>query len=237
MNVDVDGATRVHVSLAELRVAASRALEGAGAPAGTERDGARSAVWLESRGLRGAAVLLADLRAIAGTKSRPPSFTGVRADLAGCPILVWGSTLIEVAMLDAGASIILQDCRSPRALLPEAAAQAERGWCFLLAAGESRALVAGDEVLVDRSFAELESADLRLIATAGRPVTGLPPAPSRASLTAADLEARHAASLANGLRLAPRDWERIRKAAARVLVPASARSRSRGAGAEVDDNE
>ena len=136
-----------------------------------------------------------------------------------------------------GASIILQDCRSPRALLPEAAAQAERGWCFLLAAGESRALVAGDEVLVDRSFAELESADLRLIATAGRPVTGLPPAPSRASLTAADLEARHAASLANGLRLAPRDWERIRKAAARILVPASARSRSRGAGAEVDDNE
>ena len=235
--MNADTSTRVHVSLAELRVATSRALEGAGAPAGTERDGARSSVWLESRGLRGAAALLRDLRAIAGTEIRPPSFAGHRADLAGCPILVWGSTLVELAMLEAGASTMLQGCRSPRALLPEAAAQAERGWYFLLEAGESRALVAGDEVLLDRSFAELESADVRLIATAGRPVAGLPPAPSRARLTAADLGARHAASLANGLRLAPRDWGEIREAAARILVPASKRSRSRGAGAEVDDNE
>ena len=140
-------------------------------------------------------------------------------------------------MLEAGASTMVQGCRSPRALLPEAAAQAKRGWYFLLEAGESRALVAGDEVLLDRSFAELESADVRLIATAGRPVAGLPPAPSRTRLTAADLGARHAASLANGLRLAPRDWGEIREAAARILVPASKRSRSRGAGAEVDDNE
>ena len=235
--MNVNAATGVHVSLAELRVAASHALEGAGAPSGTERDGARSAVWLESRGLRGAAALLPDLRAIAGTRIRPPSFAGHRADLAGCPILVWGSILVELAMLEAGASIMLQGCRSPRALLAEAAAQAGRGWYFRLEAEECRALVAGDEVLLDRSFAELVTADVRLIATPGRPVAGLPPAPSGARLTAADLEARHAASLANGLRLAPRDWGEIRKAAARILVPASERSRSRGAGAEVDDNE
>ena len=218
-------------------MAASRALEGAGAPAGTERDGARSAVWLESRWLRGTAALLFDLHTIAATEGRTPSIAGHRAELAGFPILVWGSTLVELAMLEAGTSIMLQDCPSPRALLPEAAAQAGRGWCFQLAAGEDRASVAGAELFLDRSFAELDSADVRLLATDRRPVSGLPPAPSRASLTAADLEARHANSLANGLRLAPCDWSRIRVAAARILVPASERSRSRGAGAEVDDNE
>ena len=93
---------------------------------------------------------------------------------------------------------------APRARsLPEAAAQTERGWHFLLETGESRALVAGDEVLLDRSFAELESADVRLIATDHRPFAGLPSAPSRARLTGPDLESCHDASLANGLRLAP----------------------------------
>lgn len=233
----MDDATRVHVSLAELRVAASRALEGAGAPAGTERDGARSAVWLESRGLRGTAALLLDLRAIAVTQGRAPSFAGHRTDLAGFPILVWGSTVVELAMLAAGTSVTLQGCPSPRALLPETAAQAVRGWHFQLEADECRAVVAGDELFLGKSFAELESAEVRLLATARPPVAGLPPAPPDARLTAADLEARYAASLANGLRLTPRDWGLIRKAAARILVPASVRSRSRGAGAEVDDNE
>ena len=230
--------TRVHVSLAELRVAASRAFEGAGAPAGTERDGARSAVWLESRGLRGTAALLFDLRAIAGTGSRPPSFAGTRADLADWPILVWGSTLIELAMLEAGTAIVLEGCRAPRALLPEAAAQAAGGdWHFRLKAGARRALVASGEMILDRSFADLDAADVRLVAASSGPRRNLPPAPPPSRLTEAELEARHSASLAKGLRLAPADWRTIREAAARVLVPASERSRSRGAGAEVDDNE
>ena len=234
----MNDATRVHVSLAELRVAAGRAFDGAGAPAGTERDGARSAVWLESRGLRGAAALLSDLRAIAGAASRPPSFAGNRADLAGCPILVWGSTLVELAMLQAGTAIVLEGCRAPRALLPEAAAQAAaRGWHFRLESGASRALVASGEMTLDRSYADLDAADVRLVAAAGAPPTGLPPAPPLSRLSAAELEARHAASLAKGLRLAPADWRTIREAAARILVPASERSRSRGAGAEVDGNE
>lgn len=235
----MNGASRVHVSLAELRVAASRALEGAGAPPGTERDGARSTVWLESRGLRGAAVLVSDLQAIAGAGSRPPHFAGARADLAGGPVLLWGSTLVEFAMLEAGTAIVIEGCRTPRALLPEAAAQAAGGdWHFRLESGARRALVTSGEVTLDRSFAELDTADVRLVAgAAGAPPRPLPPAPPASRLTAAELEARHDASLAGGLRLAPADWRTIRKAAARILVPASERSRSRGAGAEVDDNE
>jgi len=233
----VNGTERVHVSLAELRTAASRALEGAGAPAGTERDGARSAVWLESRGLRGAAALLSDLRAVASAGSRPPHLDGYRVDLAGGPILIWGSTLIETAMLAAGTAIVLAGCRIPRALLPEAAAQADHGWSFRLEAGGCGALVAGRETVLDRSFADLDAADVRLIATEGPPPTGLPPIPPRCRLATPELESRHAASLANGLRLARGDWRAIREAAARILVPATERSRSRGAGAEVDDNE
>ena len=228
---------RVHLSLAELRTAASRALEGAGAPAGSERDGARSAVWLESRGLRGAAALLSDLRTLSGPEIRRPNRTGNRAHVAGCPVLVWGSTLIETAMLEAGDAILLEGCRSPRALLPEAAAQADHGWSFRLEAGGGGALVAGGETTLDRSFADLDAADVRLIATEGPPRAGLPPAPPRSRLTMPELEARHGASLARGLRLAPGDWKEIREAAARILVPATERSRSRGAGAEVDDNE
>ena len=233
----MNGPERVHVSLAELRTAASRALEGAGAPAGTERDGARSAVWLESRGLRGAAALLSDLRALSGSEFPRPSRAGNRADVAGCPILVWGSTLIETAMLEAGDAIVLEGCRSPRALLPEAAAQAGPNWHFVLRAGGSRALVSSDETTLDRSFADLDTSDVHLVAAAGIPRTALPSAPSPSRLTTRELEARHAASLARGLRLAPADWSAIRKAATRILVPATERSRSRGAGAEVDDNE
>ena len=233
----MNGAERVHVSLSELRTAASRALHGAGAPAGTERDGARSAVWLESRGLRGAAALVSELGSAAEAGNRPPSFTGNRVDLAGGPVLTWGSTLIETAMLAAGTSILLAGCRTPRALLPEAVAQAGHGWSFRLEAGRGcEALVAVGETTLDRSFAELDAADVRLIAVEGPPPTALPPAPPRSRLATPELESRHAASLARGLRLRTDDWRSIREAAGRILVPATERSRSRGAGAEVDDN-
>ena len=232
------GADRVHVSLAELRTAASRALTEAGAPAGAERDGARSVVWLESRRLRGAAALLSDLRAISGPGR--PLLAGHRIDLAGGPILVWGSTLIETAILEAGTEIIIEGCHSPRALLPEAAAQAEPDLHFTIQAGASRALVTDGGSALDRSFADLDTADVRLVAAPGRPPppASLPPAPSPAArLSARELDERHHASLAGGLRLAPEDWREIREAAARILVPATERSHSRGAGAEVDDNE
>ena len=232
----MNGAERIHVSLSELRTAASRALHGAGAPAGTERDGARSAVWLESRGLRGAVALVSELGAMAEAGTRPPSFAGNRVDLAGGPVLTWGSTLIETAMLAAGAAIVLAGCRTPRVLLPEAVVQAGHGWSFRLEAGGCEALVAAGETTLDRSFAKLEAADVRLTAAEGPPPTGLRPAPYRSRLAAPELESRHAASLARGLRLEPDDWRAIREAAGRILVPATERSRSRGAGAEVDDN-
>ena len=227
---------RVHVSLAELRTAASRALKGAGAPPGTERDGARAAVWLESRGLRGAAALVQDLAVMASGRRRQPAFAGNRLDLAELPALIWCSTAVELAILGAGADILVEGCSIPRALLPEAAAQASEGWQFAIRSGAGEALVAGAEVSVDRSFAALGEADVLLAAAARQPSGGArAPAPTR--FTSSGLEARHAASLANGLRLIPREWRVIREAAARILVPASERSRSRGAGAEVDDNE
>lgn len=232
----MSGAERVHVSLSELRTAAGRALHGAGAPAGTERDGARSAVWLESRGLRGAVALVSEIGAVADAGNRPPSFAGNRVDLAGGPILTWGSTLIETAVLAAGTEIVLADCRTPRVLLPEAVVQAGQGWSFRLKARGYEALVAAGETTLDRPFAELDTADVRLIAAPGPPTAALPPAPSRSRLATPELESRHAASLARGLRLGMDEWRAIREAAARILVPASERSRSRGAGAEVDDN-
>ena len=233
----MNGAERVHVSLSELRTAASRALRGAGAPAGTERDGARSAVWLESRGLRGAAALVSELGAMADAgPPRSPRFAGNRVDLTGGPILTWGSTLIETAVLAAGTALVLAGCRTPRVLLPEAVVQASHGWSFRLEAGGCEALVAAGETTLDRSFTEIDAADVRLIAAEGPPGTALPPAPPRSRLGTPELESRHAASLARGLRLRMDDWRAIREAAGRILVPATERSRSRGAGAEVDDN-
>ena len=232
----MNGAERVHVSLSELRTAASRALHGAGAPAGTERDGARSAVWLESRGLRGAVALVSELGAVADARNRPPRFAGNRVELADGPVLTWGSTLIETAMLAAGTAFVLAGCRTPRVLLPEAVVQAGHGWSFRLEAEGCEALVTAGETTLDRSFAELDAGDVRLIAAEGSPTAALPPAPPRSRLATPELESRHAASLARGLRLGPDEWRAIREAAARILVPATERSRSRGAGAEVDDN-
>ena len=232
----MNGAERVHVSLSELRTAAGRALHGAGAPAGTERDGARSVVWLESRGLRGAGALISELGAVTDAGNRLPSFAGNRVNLAGGPVLTWGSTLIETAMLTAGTAIVLAGCRTPRVLLPEAVVQAGQGWSFRVEAGGCEALVAAGETTLDQSFAELDAADVRLTAAQGPPTTALPPAPPRSRLVTRELESRHAASLARGLRLGMDDWRAIREAASRILVPATERSRSRGAGAEVDDN-
>ena len=266
----MNGAERAHVSLSELRTVASRALHGAGAPAGAERDGARSAVWLESRGFRGAAALVSELDAIARAGIRLPCFDDGRVDLAGGPILIWGSTLVEAAMLArsshqlsaavvdplaetgrldplatnvgeiselaAGPAILLAGCRTPRVLLPEAVAQAGHGWSFRLEAGGCEALVTAGGTNLDRSFADLEVADVRLIAAEGPPTADLPPAPPRSRLMTPELESRHAVSLARGLRLDMDDWRAIREAAGRILVPATERSRSSGAGAEVDDN-
>ena len=234
---------RVHVSLAELRTAASRALQGAGAPPGTERDGARATVWLESRGLRGAAALVRELPALAGGGGcRPPVIAGRRLDLANRPALVWSSTAVELAMLEPGAAILVEGCGTPRALLPEAAAHTSWGWGFALRSGPSEARVEAGGIVLDQSFASLGEADVLLVAAAHGPPSGdagagVAPSPERARIRGAELEARHAASLARGLRLTPGDWRAIREAAARILVPASDRSRSRGAGAEVDDNE
>ena len=231
-------ANRVHVSLGELRTAAGRALAGLGAPAGTERDGARAVVWLESRNLRGAAALVSDLHDAATAGLRQPDIAGRRLDLSDCPVLVWGSSLVELAMLEAGTAIVLEGCRTPRALVPEAAAQADRGWRFRIQAAASEALVASGAINLDRSLADLEAVDVRLVAEPVRsPGIESPPEFSSSHLTTAELDSRHAASLATGLRLDPDDWRAIREAAARIFVPASKRSRSRGAGAEVDDNE
>ena len=185
-------AKQVHVSLSELRTAASRALHGAGAPAGTERDGARSAVWLESRGLRGAAALVSELGAVAEAGTRPPSFAGNRVDLAGGPVLTWGSTLIETAMLAAGTAIVLAGCRTPRVLLPEAVVQAGHGWSFRLEAGGCEALVEARKTTVDRSFAEAQR-------RRRSPDRGAGSAPHRSPAGASSLPASHA-----GARVAPR---------------------------------
>ena len=111
-----------------------------------------------------------------------------------------------------------------------------RGWRFRLRAGESEALVSRDVIALDRSFASLEAADVRIVAEKGSLRAGHSTRPSPSRLNTAQLESRHCGSLATGLRLDPDDWQAIRQAAARILVPASERSRSRGAGAEVDDN-
>ena len=238
MNGAAAGDGPVHVSLSELRTAASRALEGAGAPAGTERDGARCVVWLESRGLGGAAGFVHDIPFVAEAGSRPPVVDDGRLiDLASHSVFVWGSTLVELAMLEPGTTFVLRDCRTPCAILAEAAIRTRKGWYFRLRAGESEALAGGDEIALDRSFAGLRRADVHLVASAGGPPPKHPAAAPRSRLSSAELEARRLASLSTGLRLDARDWRAIRAAATRVLVPASERSRSHGAGAEVDDNE
>jgi hypothetical protein len=240
------------VSQNEVYRLTQRALEGSGAPHGTDRDGAFAVAWLEARGLPGLVLLAAALDRMEGAFAplAPPRREEETAilDLQGRPAVAWGGAALDCFELltagPAGASLLrVQSCRWPLFLLPFAARRAESGRGTRLHWGEGESAVflsadpaAGCRIVCageDRDFASVMAADPpKDVVLSGMMTAVRAPARPRSVqvVDAARLDAALNRSLAEGIAVDDAVWARVGAVASRVLVPASEESRTRGAG-------
>jgi hypothetical protein len=224
--------TQTRVSLAEVFQTSWKALEGTGFPAGIDREAAANVTWLEARGLGGVSLLAREIERLGETVAwEPPEI-----DDDGNGIIIRAmpatGTLHAPGAIDwalSGNAVTVVDCIAPLLIVAEAARRALDGAALSITwgieRGKSTAKCGGGQAAL--------SLDIR---TARAPSTvtiraGKPPSAKQSR----HLAGFHAQSLREGITVDPEDWTVIKKAATRVLVPASAQSRS-GAGAEVDDS-
>ena len=209
----------MRVSQFEIYRLVQRALEGAGAPYGVDRDGAQAVAWLEARGLPGLRLLRADLPGLDG-KIRGLALRREEIDAGGLSAIACGSAVVDIAR--GRPSLGLRRCRSPLFLLPAAIASGLT-LCWRQAAGEVRCCASGlhgsAPALLDPTPADVEI----------RSGDDAPPA-RPAFLDAAELARRYGQALEQGVEVDEELWREVDVVAARVQVPASPESRLKGAG-------
>lgn len=245
----------MRVSQFEIYRRCQRVLEGLGAPDGIDREGAEAVAWLEARGLPGLALLVRDLpRLLGGFGPLVPRQAGAAGgppesmiDLAGQSAVACGGLLVEHVEVEAAAAtggtatLRLARCRAPLFLLPFAVGRAAFGRGFAIswtqAGGDIGGVVrsrddyvlGGAETLRDRWMLAPMPVAVTIVC---RPADGGAALPDKGLpfLDAALVRRRHADSLAEGIEVDDSVWQRLGEVAARVLVPATADSRARGAG-------
>ncbi len=225
----------MRVSLNEIERLIERAARGAGAPAGTDGDAGAYAAWLEARGL-------AVLGSLAATLGRGPATAeAARAlELGGASVAFHAGLVVDLAIARAGTGsrvLRINDLRDPLLALPPAARHARDGVAFRLSWTERGATAPAGEAVLDGAGS---------LAVGGQPPPGSrfdllvevrPTSLATAgSLDHVELERRRARSIRTGVEVDADAWRRLSALAARTYVPASERSRARGAGAEVDDS-
>jgi hypothetical protein len=240
----------MQVSQNEVYRTAQRALEGAGAAYGVDRDGAEAVAWLAARGLPGAALLalaLDQMDDAFAPLSPPRRLHGTPLiDLAGRPAVAWAAAVIDcldLARWDGMARLRLRGCRWPLFLLPAALRYVERGGAIQLRwhAGAAAAIcgidnAGGCRIVVEGGRGELAPLFLNsaptgvVLDSGGRNSRIVERAADTQVIDAAALDAALTRSLGEGIEVDPAIWARITGAAQLVLVPASEVSRTRGAG-------
>jgi hypothetical protein len=228
------------VSLNEVYRTCQRALEGLGAPVGVDREGAAGIVWLEARGLPGLRELARNLAALDGGFG--PVVAGIEIDAVGRSAIAYAGAIIDYlrSLCEPGATatLKLRNVRSPLLLLPAAAARAALGERYLLRFGESD-MVAGsallDEdgatlVLTDGASLDALSCQALTVVLATGPELRMTADMTSQILTPSLLRERASRALADGIAVDDEIWRAVGAVAARVLVPATAESRVRGAG-------
>lgn len=220
----------VRLSRDEFRRLAQRALQGAGAPPGTDEDGAALALWLAERRLPGARACLAACRALA-QGFRTPTAAGRTVDARGMPALMLAESLLDVVSAEGPEPAwTVERLAAPWTLL--AAAWRRGGDLLPLAVaaetGRSRwsAVVTADGLQADpaspRTLCRMPEARVTLCRG--------PAGPRRAPILSRDLLDDAAPGARSGIRLAAGIHAALGAFAARTLVPADERSRARGAG-------
>lgn len=237
----------MQVSQNEVYRMTQRALEGAGAPYGVDRDGAQSVSWLEARGLPGLAMLADALdamgKAFAPLAAPHQDGTAGILDLTGRPAVACAGSVMDCFALLLGdglqAALQLRRCRWPLFLLPQAAGgrAIKLGWqvgatavtCIAASAGGCRIVLEGGEAPPDTLFLDATPVSV-MLETPTRNARATPRTAPEHVIDAAALDAALRRSLGEGITVDDGVWARVTTAAKRVLVPASVESRSRGAG-------
>ena len=224
--------TVLRVSLVEVLQTCLKALEGLGLPQGVDYDAAANVTWLEARGLGGISILARELEGLEqmGTWLMPDiDDDGNTATIAG---EIASATLLAPGAVDwaeNGRTVRIANCSAPMLVMAEAARRSIEGTALTVTwtseRGKSSAKCGGGEAAA--------SLDVR---SAREPsVVTIHPSKQPSPKDGRRLAAFRAQSLRDGIIVDPVDWEAIKTMAKRVLVLASAQSRS-GAGAEVDDS-
>lgn len=222
-------------TLNELESLAKRALAGRGAPPGLDEDGAAATAWLEARGLPALPALLAQLAQLDRMTAvlGPLPGEGARRDAGGRSAVLLCGALVDLAVLQASAGpLTVANLRDPLFLLPLAERRRRAGWRFRIAWGPGQgARIEDDGVSLLDPGAELATPEAVTVSIACRQA-----APAEAP-PRGPLEAHRRRTLARGLAVEDGLWRRLQRHGASGLVPASAESRRRGAGAAASDNE
>lgn len=210
----IAGAGLMSWSLNEVEAAARKAAKGAGLSWGLAEDAGRAVIWLEARGLKGAAALAAYLEA--GLKDAPCEITAVwRAPAGLCPIAS-GTYLADCG--DIGAGITLEAVCAPILVLPFAATAAQVAHRPITLAWEGGAA----------EFEPDGNARLQGTPPSGAGDLTLAPGAAKAGTLMAIKTRSEADCGAMGL---------LNFYAARTYAPATEASRLSGAGAGTSDND
>ena len=232
-----------------------KAAEGAGAPAGLDTEVAQATAWLLARGLPAFDALIAalhhahDPQACCFNEVSP----GDPLDAAHKAGALLAPGLVDLLVANAGQTVgqlAVIHLRGAVYLLPAAVQHASAGWCFhfALLGTDSVAFhfrvdpVAGTSIVVNgiNDLAPLEgTTQFDVQAHCARAADALPNPDESTTVTLVDatsLAESEARSLASGVEVASDRWEQLSTFAAKVLVPATAESRLRGAGSMSSDN-
>lgn len=224
----------MHVSLNEIERLVERATRAAGAAPGADTEAGRHAAWLEARGLPA-------LRSMAASLGRGPC-AGLRdtnaIDLGGASLAFHAGTLMDLAVAR-GRRLEITGARDPLFLVAAAVRFAGRAirvaWrgdgadaaAALEPHGELRIMAADRGALTPDGPVRVDV----ILGERAPPTNGPPALAGEPALAAA-----YARSIARGIEADDGAWRVLTAFAARTYVPASSLSRSRGAGAEVDDS-
>lgn len=223
----------MRVSLNEIMTLAERAARGAGATPGADTEAGRHAAWLEGHGLPALAPMAASL-------GRGPAVLEARAgavDLADASLVFHAGALIDLAVARAAEGapgLVARAARDPLFLVAAAARFAEAGLALAIGWGDAGARLGADGGLA------LHGGSVQALAPAGAGdvavVVGPAPAFPPLLFDGRALDRRWRRAVAAGVEADDATLDVLHGYARRTYVPASALSRSRGAGAEVDDS-
>lgn len=244
------------VTLNEVEQWCLRAMAGSGAPPGIDEDAAAAATWLVARDFPALGRLISALDrwwcdpTATELRERPAPGRAHHFDALGRSGVFLAGILIDQALAEAARSgeparVEVLGLTDPLFLLPLALGYVGRGWALELswrasdasAAVGARVGVDGPSMLGDE-HGLLDPNPVSLWITCRHRSQTVPAGPALPVAVSADaLARRYTATLEQGLDVPEETWTALKTQGMHALVPASAQSRARGAGAEMSDNE